>query len=59
MITYTKVNQAEKEVTASLNCRGVSTYKVKTQKKLKKSTFYNLYTKVNKVKKQVFEALAI
>jgi len=41
MILYIKVNQAGKEVTASLNCRGVSTYKVKTQKKLKKSTFCN------------------
>jgi len=41
MILYNKVNQAGKEVAASLNCRGVSTYKVKTQKKLKRSTFCN------------------
>ena len=39
MILYNKVNQAGKEVTASLNHRGVSMYKVKTHKKLKKSNF--------------------
>ncbi len=31
----------KKEVIESLNCHSVSTYKVKTQKKLKKSTFNN------------------
>ncbi len=41
MILYNKVNQAGKEVSASLNCRGVSPCKVKTQKKLEKSTFCN------------------
>ena len=39
MISYNKINQAGKEVAASLNCRGVFTYKVKTQKKMKRSTF--------------------
>jgi len=39
MILYNKVNQAGKEVAASLKCRGVSTYKVKTQKKVKKINF--------------------
>jgi len=41
MIIYIKVNQAGKEVVESLNCHGVSTCKVKTQKKLKRSTFNN------------------
>ena len=37
----TNINQAGKEVAKSLNCRSVSTYEVKTQKKLKRSTFCN------------------
>ena len=31
VLLYSKVNQAGKEVTVSLNCRGVSTCKVKTK----------------------------